>query len=73
MILKFTAEEYAKKHKITVSTARERLNEMCRVGAATRTRTGLVGGLFAYEIDNGLKAHDPFNLRRAEWAEQSSD
>ena len=60
--MKFTAEEYAKKHKITVSTARERLNDMCNSGAATRSRTGLIGGLYEYEIDNGLKSNDPFNL-----------
>lgn len=58
----FTAEDYAEKHGITVSLARERLREMYDNGEATRRRTGKIGGTLAYEILNDLKANDPFNL-----------
>ena len=60
--MKYTAEQYAKKHGITLSVARERLKEMYESGSATRKRTGMIGGTFAYEVMNDLKAHDPFNL-----------
>lgn len=60
--MKYTAEEYAKKHNITISLARERLKDMYESGSATRKRTGMIGGTFAYEVMNDLKAHDPFNL-----------
>jgi hypothetical protein len=60
--LKFTAEDYAKKHNITVSVARDRLNGMYERGAASRMRSGKIGGTYVYELVNDLKAHDPFNF-----------
>lgn len=60
--MKYTAEQYAKKHGITLSVARERLKEMYESGSATRKRTGMIGGTFAYEILNNMQANDPFNL-----------
>ena len=60
--MKYTAEQYAKKHGITLSVARERLKEMYVSGSATRKRTGMIGGTFAYEILNNMQANDPFNL-----------
>ncbi len=60
--MKFTAEDYAKQHGITASTARDRLNDMCERGAASRMRSGKIGGTYLYELVNDMKANDPFNL-----------
>jgi len=68
----FTAEQYAKKHKITLSIARKRLKDMYEAGSVMRKRTGKIGGTYMYEFVNTLKAHDPFNLRKKNWAKQSS-
>lgn len=59
----FTAEQYAKKHKVTLSTARKQLKDMWEAGSVTRKRSGNIGGTYVYEFVNTLKAHDPFNLR----------
>ncbi len=60
--MKFTAEDYAKRHNITVAVARDRLNDMYERGAASRMRSGKIGGTYVYELVNDLKANDPFNL-----------
>jgi predicted transcriptional regulator len=62
VILRFTAEEYAKKHNMTVALAQQRLRHMLEAGEVTRIRAKKLNGKYQYEAKNNLKAHDPFNL-----------